>query len=563
MAYQHLANVQSSATDALATLAAEPSSAYPLLAGLADDASAAYELTSDPIWSLAETVPWVGPQLATLRAIAQASDELLTGSMVPLLDAADGLSLDILKPTRGRIETSTLEAVVAPAQSAAESARLAAIRLDSVDRGPLLGVVNEALTRADDVFTSAATSLDAMARAAQVLPTMLGAQEERTYLILVQNNAEWRSLGGITGTAIIVTASNGEIRLVGSESATSLGRGATGPLPQLDPGVVSIFGSGPASYFHNLTQIPDFSIDGPLAQAAYERKTGVKVDGVVAVDPVVLSYLLQATGPVTLPTGRKLTSDNAVETLLSKVYAEYDDPVAQDSFFAMATGAVFNAFLEGQGSTPGLFRALTRAGNEHRLYVWSSHTEEQAVFDSTTIAGHLPTTDARAVRFGVYLNDASGSKMSYFVHPQVDLRWQSCDPDATGHKTIFLDLTLRSDAPADAASSLPPYVTGNGAHGTAPGNAHVIGHVILPEGFELVSAETSTGGTFADGQLQGRRVLTFEVNLAPQQSESASFAVTGLTDAASSEAFTTPTVDAKLDPVVRDQCEPALAASLR
>ena len=45
----------------------------------------------------------------------------------------------------------------------------------------------------------------------------------------------------------------------------------------------------------------------------------------------------------TLPTGDQLTADNAVQLLLSDVYARYPVPAHQDLFFAAAADAVFDA----------------------------------------------------------------------------------------------------------------------------------------------------------------------------------------------------------------------------
>ena len=58
-----------------------------------------------------------------------------------------------------------------------------------------------------------------------------------------------------------------------------------------------------------------------LARAMYRRREGVSVDGVLATDPVALSYLLHVTGPVRVPQGRPLSAGNAVSMLLSEAYA--------------------------------------------------------------------------------------------------------------------------------------------------------------------------------------------------------------------------------------------------
>ena len=104
--------------------------------------------------------------------------------------------------------------------------------------------------------------------------------------------------------------------------------------------------------------MPDFTVGAPLAREMYRLNSGTTVDGVLTVDPVVLSYLLQATGPVSLPTGDTLTAENAVPLLLNEVYFRYEKPADQDAFFAGAAGAVFQALADGQGSASALVTAI-------------------------------------------------------------------------------------------------------------------------------------------------------------------------------------------------------------
>ncbi|MGP2481120.1 DUF4012 domain-containing protein, partial [Listeria monocytogenes] len=86
----------------------------------------------------------------------------------------------------------------------------------------------------------------------------------------------------------------------------------------------------------DVTQVPDFAVGAPLAREMWRRQTGTAVDGVIAVDAVALSSLLEATGPVTLPTGDVLTSADAVPLLLDEVYRRYPDPKSHDVFFQSA-----------------------------------------------------------------------------------------------------------------------------------------------------------------------------------------------------------------------------------
>lgn len=564
MAYQHLSRIEAGIGEASAALASNPTTAGATLARLASDASSAHNLTSDAVWHLAESVPWAGPQLQAVGALASAGDTLLGDSLLPLVTSAQQTSFDALKPVDGRIDPKGLAALAEPAQSAAAAATDASERLQGINRAPLVGVVARAVDKSASVFEQAASGLDALSRATKLLPNALGQGGKRSYLILVQNNAEWRSLGGIAGTAILMETNDGAITLAATESGTSLSSAIKSPVVELPADIQDLYQTRPARFFQNVTQIPDFTFDGPLAREMYKQRTGVSVDGVIALDPVVLSYLLRATGPVALPDGSTLSAENAVETLLSDVYQRYPDPSAQDAFFAASTGAVFNAFLEGRGSTVSLLANLATAADQRRVLMWSADPDEQAILEGSSVAGELPQTDDDTARFGVYLNDGGGSKMSYYVKPDVSLAWDQCAPDGrNGPRQLTLRLSLTNTAPTDAETSLPRYVTANGAFGTAPGTATVVNNVYLPEGFELVSAETAAGTGPSTGTFEGRQVLSFGFQLLPQSSADLTVTVRATTTASKAEAFVTPTADAGIEPTVKAACETTAVATLQ
>ncbi|MFV9426232.1 DUF4012 domain-containing protein [Microbacterium sp. S1037] len=562
LAYQHLLRIQTDVGPSASALASDPASAVPTIGRLAMEASEARQLTSDPIWKAAELTPWIGPQLAAFGTVSASADELLTGAILPLATAAKGVSFDSLRPVGGRIDATPLADLAGPASAAETRAREASDNVEAIDRTSLVGVAASAVDKTGELFDQSATAIDTLAGAARLLPEMLGQDGERNYLVLVQNNAEWRSLGGIAGTGILLHTNQGTVSLLDTQSAGAIVRDLREPVTTLPDEVVNIYGTRPGRFFHNLTQIPDFSIDGPLAREMYRTKTGLSVDGVIAIDPVLLSYVLEATGPVMLPSGEQLNAGNAARILMNEVYLRYSDPSEQDAFFAASTGAVFQALIDGRGSAPSLISALYRAGEQHRLLMWSADPADQAIIADTTVAGPLPVTDGRTARFGVYLNDGTGSKMSYYVRPEVAVEWGSCQPLATaGQRSLTLSLSLTNDAPSDAATSLPAYITGEGAYGTAPGTAKVVGNLYLPEGFELISSAVSNGANFDVATFEGRQVLTFGVDLAPQSSTRITVEVRALTSATDAEAYVTPTADSSLDPVVRASCVSAGAGN--
>ncbi|MCM3697140.1 DUF4012 domain-containing protein [Microbacterium oleivorans] len=551
LAYDHLASAQKQAP-AIASDIGDLSAAGEAIDEIARHTATARELTSDPIWQGAESVAWLGPQLAAFGDAAAAVDDVVTGTVRPIASVADGFGVEAFVPVDGRIDTSVFAALAQPATDAAAVAASARDSVADIDRAPLVTPVQSAVDQLGDVLGEVASGTDALARASKLLPSMLGADEPRDHMVLVQNNAEWRSLGGIVGASTFLRAEDGRLALTGQLSSTDVDRYSD---PVLDLGeYATIYQAKPGRFLQNVTQVPDFSLSARLAQE-FAKREGRDVSGVIAIDPVALSYILQATGPVMLVTGEELTSENVVELLLSDVYAKYDDPREQDAFFAAAAGSVFEALTTGDVDPAKLVAALGRAGSEHRLSLWSADADEQEILAGTTLAGAPPRNSVDTARVGVYFNDGGGSKMDYYVTPDVKLAWAGCASGRSA-RTLQLSVTLTNTAPADAATALPAYVVADDFYGVPGGTARVVGEVYLPEGFAVASSAITTGRGFGGGMVGDRQVLSYSIDLEPGATQTVTIDVIGDTDIRNAEAWVTPTADAGLTPIVRTSCEP-------
>lgn len=555
LAYGHLTDARASAADAEAALA-DPSQAADVVERIARDTSAARSLTGDPVWALAEGVPWIGPQLSAISTITQAADDVATHAIAPLAQVATSFSVDSLRPQNGRFDIAALAALNEPATRSAARLADASAEVASIPTDALVAPLRQPIAEVQTLFRDVASGADALQRATALMPAMLGANGPRDYLVLFQNNAEWRSLGGIAGAMAVVHAEGGTIAL-SAQGSTSDFRRYTDSVLQLPADVEQIYHERPALYVQNVTQVPDFTVGAPLAREMWKREFGTEVSGVVAVDPVALSYLLEATGPVTLPTGDVLSAETAVPLLLNEVYQRYERPVDQDAFFAAATAAVFGTLSSGAVDPAKLIAALGKAGQDRRLYLWNADPAEQAILDGTSLQGRLPHTDAKSTQFGVYLNDGTGSKMDYYMNVATAVGWCT---DTEGSPDAVLTVRLRSDAPADAAS-LPDYITGGGAFGTPPGATESVAYLYLPAGSEIVTAEGASpvpGETvgFGGGVHDGRRVLSWATYLRPGEEATASIRVR-TPHTPSLDVVTTPTAHPVEAAALPDGCRPS------
>ncbi|NNC11899.1 DUF4012 domain-containing protein [Planctomonas sp. JC2975] len=501
--------------------AGDASGAKATSAALAQHLHAARDDTSDPVWRAAELIPMLGGNLSAVRQVAGAASDVTDRAIVPLAGLAGTLDPSSFRPVDGRVPIQKLSAV-APAMTRADAALQSNIAIvGGIDTSSTIGPVTRAVQTLNTALQKAAGVVDPAARATRLLPEMLGADGPRDYLLVMQNNAEARATGGIVGAVAQLHASDGAVTLVRQASATDF-PAPSEPVKELPSGTKALYGDITGEYLQDVTLTPNFPLSASLVSAMWEKRYGTTVDGVFSIDPVALSDVLAATGPVVVGGGEQLTSENVVQVLLSETYAQIDDPQQQDAFFNAAAAAVFTKVASGQFDPSTMISALAKAGDERRILLWSADARQQSLIAQTTLAGTLDSGTDAGRRFGVYLNDATGAKMDYYLRTAVQLGQATCRSD--GRPDYVVRVTLTSSAPADAGTSLPWYVTGGGLSGVTPGDIHTTVAVYAPKG--SVVAGASTGG--ADVPVQritddGHPVAHLQINLNPGQSSTYEF----------------------------------------
>lgn len=482
---------------------------------LEDNARSARSLTGDPIWGAAQYTPFFGTNLRAVREVAVVVDDVARGAVKPVASVVGGLGKDSFAPKDGKIDLTPIERAqpaVGKATATLASAEKAAA---AIDTSGTLSPVTKAVDQLRNALTSVAQQAAVANRVVQIAPTMLGHAGERKYLLLFQNNAELRAGGGIPGAVALLDVQDGRIHLENQAAGSKFGPYQKSVLP-LAPDTEGLYGAITGQFMQDVTLTPRFDVSAQLAREMWKRNFGDQVDGVIAMDPVTLAYILKATGPVQLPTGDTLTSDNAVKLLLSDVYAKYTDPALQDVFFASAASAVFDKVSSGGFDTKQFIAGLTQAAGEDRLRLWSATASEERQIAGTAVAGDLPTETAKTREFAVYLNDATGAKMDYYLEKGVAVGSAVCRSD--DRPTSVVDVTLKNTAPADAATSLPDYVTGGGYFGVEPGKVRTNVLVYAPKGAIYLGATQDGKPAAVQPALDGDNpVVQTQVLLAPGQ----------------------------------------------
>ncbi|EGD25714.1 hypothetical protein HMPREF0724_10685 [Prescottella equi ATCC 33707] len=412
-----------------ATLAASDAARY---------AERAQSSTDSLSWRVAAAVPWLGSPLETTRQITGVVRGLTDDVLTPAVQAGSVLSPDRLISEGARIDLGPLrEAAPALADSAAAAAELAA-QADAVD-GTFLGAVDSARIQLQEQTADLSQLLGNVSTAAEIVPSMMGADGPRTYFIGFQTNAEARGTGGLLGGFGELRAVDGAVRVEDLGSNKELSIEDKKPL-DLGPDFEKQYGiSRPTTDFRNSNVSSHFPYAAQIWRSLWSQESGEQVDGVIATDPVALSYILDVVGPVTMPDGEKVTADNVVELTESTAYSRFaNDNNARKAYLQTIAGKVVER-ITGKISNPqALLEALGRAASERRIAVWSANPTEQQVLEGTVLGHTVP--DDPAPYAGVVVNNLGGNKLDYYLQREIDYTAESCVGD-TRRSTVTIRLT--------------------------------------------------------------------------------------------------------------------------
>lgn len=524
---------------------------------------AAKEVVDEPLWSMAGYIPFVGENFSAVTEVTRSAHDVVNLGLVPLAQVMDTFNLENFLPSSSGTDLEPLVGAAPLVSSAAYAVSESAERLDGIDTSSLLPQVTEPLVAARERLHRITDLLNGARDAALLAPGMLGADGPREYLLMVQNNAEVRASGGIPGALAVLRLDDGRLTLEAQTSATDLGP-MVPPIP-VEREQEQIYTRRAGTFMQDVNLTPDFPTSAGLAQAMWERKTGQQLDGVLSLDPIALSYILDVTGPVNLSQpdivalGRtglptQLTGRNVVQTLLSDVYSKIERPTLQDAYFAGVAQEIFAALSDSKADAKGLVKGLARGAEEGRVHIWSGRPNEQSIIEGHRVSGAISGQSVAPAEFGVYFNDGTGAKMDYYVKRTVQFVKQCAHDD---YEEVTVRVTSINTAPLDAASTLSPHVTGNGVYGVPAGvvQTNITAYGPVQAYVETAKLEGVRAG-FASYLHSSRPVGVVAVRLNPGESKTVEFAFGKIVQHTEPNLVVTPTIQS-----VKDVSLPTVGAS--
>jgi len=420
-------------------------------------AQAAHAATHSVPWNIVAAVPWVGSPFKTGQQMTDVALSLTADVLQPSARVGVVLSPDQVM-TAGRVDVQLLRKEEPElSKISADASRLSA-QATAISEPTYLSALRDARSQLQEQTHEIAAVLENTALAAQVAPAMMGADGPRTYFMGFQTNAEARGTGGLLGAYGVLRFDDGR-GTVATLGVNDELRGAYAPI-DLGSEFATQYGfTNPTTDARNSNQSSHFPYAAQIWRSLWAQKSGMTVDGVIALDPVALSYILSAVGPVTVPSGEVVTKDNVVELTESTAYSRFpNDQRGRQKYLQEIANSVVKR-MTGQIQSPRkLLDALGKAVSERRIAVWSSSPANQKLLEETPLAHQIP--DDPAPYAEVNINNLGGDKLDYYLKREIEYAADGCDGD-TRKSTVTIGLT--NTAPD---KSLPDYVASSA--GVAP-----------------------------------------------------------------------------------------------
>ena len=208
---------------------------------------------------------------------------------------------------------------------------------------------------AQELLPKVSASLNDLIQLADSLAQVLGAEGERRYAVLFQNNNELRPAGGFIGSLALVSVDKGRITKIDIPGGGSYDFQGYLTKHVLAPKPLALINA--RWQLQDANWYPDWPTSAAKVAWFLENAGESTVDGVIALQATTLQELLRVLGPVDFPEYKaSLNADNIIKEIQTAVELNYDKAENQPKkYIAELAPKVLDKIL---ASTAGDFEKL-------------------------------------------------------------------------------------------------------------------------------------------------------------------------------------------------------------
>ncbi len=436
-----------------------------ILPQIAHETQQAQDIAHGGLWNTAAKMPFIGPDISTVQGMTAAINDIVQDSIPQFVNVLKTLNDAQIANGDNGVNLQPIIDAVEPLKKANAPFQQQVRDYDALPT-PSISMIRSAYDKGETQLNDLADRVNALSNTFQILPTLLGDGQQRTYAVMAMTPSEMRSSGGLIGSVGDLTAANGSVHVgdfrpngdylpygIGDHSA-DMKRVFTdeGPLHM-------------SFDIRDLAVFPNTADSAVAMQSVWNRTPwgqNTPLDGVIMVDPVFLQQLIAINGNVTLPDGTVLTGDNTAEFLMNTVYQKYPENETDTLFGVVASQAMKSMFSHmdmGKLYKTGEMLGTMAKGRHFTMYAFDEHVEQG--IQAAGFTGQTPNSEDDP-SVGIYLTEQNPSKMGWYIKREAKIQRVNCDDGDLYHVEFMVHNTMTEDE----AKTLPMYITGNNSNNT-------------------------------------------------------------------------------------------------
>ncbi len=234
----------------------------------------------------------------------------------------------------------------------------AVVAIDAIPEEKLVKPLRDGIAPLKENLPKVKELIDYALPTLKVIPQVVGFDQPRSYLFLLQNNSELRPTGGFIGTYGILKLKDGDIESFDTDNIYNLDRSTQHVVKEASPWQIAKYLEQADWSLRDINWSPDFPTTAKKAMDIYDKENEVILGfkesgqpiigekgteipdvlpyeqdlyGVIAMTPEILKGLLHLTGPLVVD-NQIFTEDNyqdQLELIVGKLYQEQNIPISE------------------------------------------------------------------------------------------------------------------------------------------------------------------------------------------------------------------------------------------
>ncbi|MBU0731523.1 DUF4012 domain-containing protein [Patescibacteria group bacterium] len=352
-------------------------------------------------------IPYVGTQVeATDNLIIAAiniSDALeqisdLGLDILAVVEDNEDASFDTISPEQKQEILQKIYESPPDIQGAKAELDLAVAQLEAIPDEGLMKPLADAIAPIKEKLPLVKQLIEKAVPMIEIIPSIAGYPEEKTYLFLLQNNNELRPTGGFIGTYGILKVKDGEMVSFFTDNIYAIDVPAKEYLFIDPPQPYQDYLGSTQWFMRDSNWDPGFPETAQQVEEFYHLENGPEsqIDGVIAVDPVFIGSLLELTGPINVD-DIEFTAENFVDQLQYQVEIAYVSQGVGELERKEIIGRMASTLMDRMMALPksewgSLWEIFARNVDEKHILLYLKDDEVQEKISEMNWAGEIKET---------------------------------------------------------------------------------------------------------------------------------------------------------------------------